>query len=283
MKAPDFAYARPGTLPEAFDLLAGGEGVKLLAGGQSLLAALNMRLSAPTVLVDLNRIPDLSGVAVNGRVLRIGAMTRHCDIAASDEIAAHAPLLAMAVPHIAHPAIRNRGTIGGSLALADPAAEYPACCLGLEATLVAVSKDGERRIAARDFFRGIYETALEPHEILIAIEIPLPVAGASAGFDELSRRHGDYAMVGLAAQGVRDGASWRDLRLAFFGVGDRPTLALEAAATMVHGRGLAAAQAALADDLSPPDDGECSAATRMQLARVLLGRVLARMEQGSVA
>lgn len=282
MKAPDFAYARPKSLAEALDLLD-GEGARILAGGQSLLAALNMRLSAPSLLVDINQIPELSGISLRGATIVIGAMTRHHELATSPLIAKHLPLLAMAAPHIAHSAIRNRGTIGGSLALADPATEWPACCLALDATLIAASRGGERRIAARDFFAGIYETALDASEVLTRIEIPLPSKAAVAGFDELARRRGDYAMVGLAAQGVREGEVWRELKLAFFGAGDRPLLAQEAARAIVAGESVNAAQAALDRELSPSDDGECTARTKMHLARVLLGRVVTSMQETSHA
>lgn len=283
MKAADFAYACPASLAEVFDLLDGGEGVRLLAGGQSLLASLNMRLSALSLLVDINRIAELSGITSSGKTIRIGAMTRHHELATSPLIAAHLPLLAMAAPHIAHAAIRNRGTFGGSLALADPATEWPACCLALGATMIVASRAGERRIAACDFFTGLYETVLGAGDVLTAVEIPLPPTHAVAGFDELARRRGDYAMVGLAAQGVRRGAGWSDLKLAFFGAGDRPLLASESAQAIVAGRDRAAALAALDGALSPSDDGECSAQTKMHLARVLLGRVLKTMEDSSRA
>lgn len=281
MKAPAFAYAKPTSLAEVFDCLDGGEGVRLLAGGQSLIPSLNMRLSAPTVLVDINQVSALRGISDAAGVVRIGAMTRHHELATSSVIASRLPLIAKAVPHIAHQAIRNRGTIGGSLALADPSTELPACCLALDATIIAASRKSERRIAARDFFLGIYETALASDEVLVAIEFPLPPAHSIAGFDELARRHGDYAIVGLAAQGVRTGRTWSSLKLSFFGAGDRPLLAEAAAQAVISGKGIAAAQAALEDTLSPSDDGECSAKAKMHLARVLLGRVLATMESGA--
>ncbi len=281
MKAPVFAYAKPASLAEVFDCLDGGEGVRLLAGGQSLIPSLNMRLSAPTVLVDINHVSALRGISEAGGVVRIGAMTRHHELATSALIASLLPLIAKAVPHIAHQAIRNRGTIGGSLALADPSTELPACCLALDATIIAANRKGERRIAARDFFLGIYETALAPDDILIAVEFPLPGEDAICGFDELARRHGDYAIVGLAAQGVRKGQTWSSLKLTFFGAGDRPLLAEAAAQAVVFGKGIGAAQAALEDALSPSDDGECSAKTKMHLARVLLGRVVETMESGT--
>lgn len=277
VKAPDVAYARPRTLDEALALLAEhGEAARPLAGGQSLVTSLNMRLAAPGLLVDLNGLPELTGIAEAGGVIRIGAMTRHRDLAASPLVTERLPLIAAAVPHIAHPAIRNRGTIGGSVALADPAAELPACCLALRASFVIRGLTGERRIAAADFFRGLFETAIGPGEILVAIEIPVPGADAVSGFDELARRHGDYALVGLAAQGRRDGAGLGDLRLVFFGVGDRPVLAGNAAAAVAAG-GVKAAQDALAEDIDPADDVAVRGATRRHLARVLLGRVLGRM------
>lgn len=281
MKAPSFAYARPRSLAEVFDLLeAHGDGAKILAGGQSLLATLNMRLSAPDVLVDITGVPGLSGIAVEGGTLRIGALTTHAEIERSPEVARHAPLLAQAVPHIAHVAIRNVGTFGGSVALADPAAEYPACALALEATLVVAGRQGERRIAAGDFFRGLYDTALAAGEIVVAGEFPLR-AGYRAAFLELARRHGDYAIVGLAAHAKLDGGRLSDVRLAFLGAGDRPMLAVEAARA-VDGKAPApavvkAAQDALARDLDPPADLYTSSAAKLHLARVLTGRVLAAL------
>lgn len=277
MKAPDFAYECPATLDEALALLAeNGEDARPLAGGQSLVTSLNMRLAAPSLLVDLNRIPELRGISeLEGRI-RVGAMTRHSEVGGSAAIAERLPLLAAAMPHIAHPAIRNRGTIGGSVALGDPATEWPACCLALGATMVVRSLAGERRIAADDFFLGLYTTALEPGEILVAIEFPPPPADAVWGFDELARRHGDYALAGLAATARRAGGSLSEVRLVFFGVADRPMLAVAAGAALAAGD-VRAAQDALAAELDPPDDVAVKAATRRHLARVLLGRVARRM------
>ncbi|MCJ2103519.1 FAD binding domain-containing protein [Methylobacterium sp. E-046] len=281
MKAPDFAYARPASLDAALALLAEhGEDAVPLAGGQSLVTALNMRLSAPGLLVDLNAIPELAGVSEDEGVVRIGAMTRHRDVGTAALVRERLPLLAAALPHIAHPAIRNRGTIGGSVALADPATEWPACCLAAGATIVVRGPGTERRIAADAFFLGLYTTALEPGEIVTAIEFPVPGDGAVWGFEELSRRHGDYALVGLAATGRRSAVGLSDLRLAFFGVADRPVLARAAAAAIEAGD-LTGAQAALADELDPPDDPATRAATRLHLARVVLGRVAGRMRDGT--
>jgi len=277
VKAPDFAYARPTVLSEVFDLLDGDGDVRLLAGGQSLVPSLNMRLSAPSLLVDINRLPGLSGIEARDGVVRIGALTRHGEIARSALIAERLPLLAMAAPHIAHAAIRNRGTFGGSIALADPAAEWPACCLALGATMVVASRAGERRVAAGDFFTGLFATALRRGEVLVAIEIASPPAGSVAHFSELARRRGDYAIVGLAAQVARAEDGAMDPRLAFFGVGDRPVLAEATRRVIAGGGGIADAQATLGRDLAPTGDAECAGATKLHLARVLLGRAMAAL------
>src|SRR5437867_10191847 len=223
MKAPRFAYARPASVAEALALLAEHEDeARVLAGGQSLVPMLNFRLAAPKVLVDINRIEALSGIEVAKNHVRIGALARHVDLERSADIARHLPLVAAAMPHIAHPAVRNRGTFGGSCALADPAAELPACALALGATFVVAGRKGERRVAAQEFFRGLYATALKAGELLVAAEFPLPKPGYASAFGALARRHGDSAMVGVAAHGSRKGGKFSDMRVAFFSVGDRP-------------------------------------------------------------
>lgn len=174
MKASAFSYARATSIANALDLLAThGESAKVLSGGQSLMPAMNFRLISPELIVDIGELAELRGIERDRDLLRIGALTRHVDLMRSPEIAKHAPLLTEAIVHVAHPAIRNRGTIGGSLAHADPAAELPACMLALEATIIVRGQDGERRIKAEDFFTGIYETALTPEELLVAVEIPV--------------------------------------------------------------------------------------------------------------
>src|ERR1700687_4196573 len=174
MKASAFAYARATSVANALDLLAAhGDGAKVLSGGQSLMPAMNLRLISPELIVDIGEISELRGIAVRGDVLSVGALTRYVDLLRSPEIAAHTPLLTEAVAHVAHPAIRNRGTLGGSLAHADPASELPACMVALNATIVVRGQTGERRIAAGDFFKGIYETDLSAHELLVAVELPV--------------------------------------------------------------------------------------------------------------
>ena len=276
MKAAAFNYVRVTSIDEAVKLLSGhGGGAKLLAGGQSLLPALNLRLMNPEVLIDIGGIESLRGIRIDGGTVRIGALTRHADLLVSPLIAAHVPLLARAMPHIAHPAIRNRGTIGGSLAHADPASELPACVQALSATLVLQGPEGERRVAASDFFTGLYQTALAPDEVLAAIKIPMIEADERAYFDEFARRSGDYAIVGLAAQARLSGDRLITLRLCFFGLGERATLCPTASGILTQPltpNVVANAQAALARDLQPQNDHQASAAARLHLARVLLAR-----------
>lgn len=271
MKASSFDYVRAGSVAEAIGLMASSVDAKLIAGGQSLLPALNLRLSAPGLLVDIGRIGALQTLDIVDGCLRIGAGCTHARLLGAPEIAMHAPVVAAALAHVAHPAIRSRGTIGGSLANADPAAELPACMLALDATMIVQGPAGTRRIGAPDFFTGLFETALAADEILIAVEIPV-MAARRHGFAELARRSGDYAIVGLAACAGMD-----SVRLGFFSVGHKAMRA-PAAERMLGGGRLDAARieaacVALGEDLPPHDDPEASAPMRLHLARVLLRRV----------
>jgi len=279
MKAPIFDYAKPRSLSEVFDLLATwGDEARLLAGGQTLLATLNMRLSEPAMLIDINGIAELKGISVQraaggGEVLRIGALATHSEIEASELVARHAPLLAMAAPHIAHRAIRNLGTWGGSIAYADPSAEWPTCLAALEGVVVLRSARGERRVAAEDFFLDLYTTALAEGEIVAACELPLCRHDDRFVFDELARRHGDYAIVGLAVA-ARPGR----VRLAFLGIGTTPVRARRAEAVL-DGQTLTpalidAAIEALQSELNPLADLTNSSATKRHLACVLARRAL---------
>src|SRR5438876_12220880 len=283
MKAPRFAYARPASLAEALALLAEyKDDARVLAGGQSLVPMMNFRVAAPKVLVDINRIGSLAGIKVTRSFVRIGALTRHVELERSADIARHLPLIAAAMPHIAHPAIRNRGTFGGSCALADPAAELPACALALDATFVVAGKKGERRIPAQDFFKGLYATALKAGELLVAAEFPLPKPGYTQAFGELARRHGDYAMVGVAAHGSTQGKKFSDMRVVFFGVEDRPQRAAQLERALdgqpAAAKTIESTLGTLDSDLSPRADLHGSAATKLHLAKVLAGRVLKQME-----
>lgn len=276
MKASAFSYARATSVVNALELLvAHGDKAKVLSGGQSLMPAMNLRLISPELIVDIGGLVELQGIAVRGDVLTIGALTRHVDLARSPEITAHAPLLTKVIAHVAHPAIRNRGTLGGSLSHADPASELPACMLALNATMIARDQAGERRIAATDFFKGIYETALLAQDLLVAVELPVAQKKSAHFFYEFARRHGDYAITGLAAQATVEDGIFTDLRLGYFAVGDRPILA-KAAQTLVNvavtPAVLSAAMAALSEELDPQDDQQASAPMRRHLAKVLLAR-----------
>ena len=282
MKAPAFDYVRPASLAEALAALAvHGDNAKLIAGGQSLVPALNLRLLAPEILVDLKDVAELKGVSVEDGRIRLGAMTRHVELERSPVIREHAPLLADAIRHVAHPAIRTRGTIGGNLAHADPASELPACAVALGADLVIAGQSGERRMPAADFFEGVYATSLQPDEILLAIEIPAAPVGRRHAFLELARRLGDYALVGIACTATFADGTLRDFAPVFFAAGPRPVLARNAAAALEGQRldraVLDAAVEALGLDLEPEGDLQISAETRLHLARTLLRRAVAAL------
>ena len=282
MKPPVFEYHRPGSVDEALALLErhGGD-AKPLAGGQSLVPAMNFRLAQPAVLVDLNGLDALAGIAAVDGGLRIGAMTRHRAVEKSALVAERAPLLAETMPFIAHPQIRSRGTVGGSLAHADPAAELPAVMVALEATLLLKSRAAERQIAAGQFFTGFFATALEPGELVVAIELPPAAPQTGWAFEEVARRHGDYALVGVAALVTLDGKGrCAKARIALLSVGEGPQLATKAAAALAGQEPAAAAIRAAAEavneEIDPPSDIHASAPYRRQLARVLTRRALER-------
>jgi aerobic carbon-monoxide dehydrogenase medium subunit len=282
MKPAAFDYYRPTSLDEALALFAElGADAKALAGGQSLVPAMNFRLARPGVLVDLNALGSLGTIeeTADGGI-RIGAMARQTAVERNPAVARRAPLLAEAMPWIAHPQIRNRGTVGGSLAHADPSAELPAVMLALDARFVARSSSGARTIPASEFFTGILSTALEPAELLTAIEIPVRPGRSGSAFVEVARRHGDYALVGVAAEVVldREGAC-AAARIALLSVGDTPVLARSAMAVLLGRTPDAAAieeaaRAAAERDIEPPADIHASAAYRRHLSAVLVGRAL---------
>jgi carbon-monoxide dehydrogenase medium subunit len=282
MKAPVISYVRATSLTDAFNQWRdAGPDAKLLAGGQSLLATLAFRLSDPGTLIDISRLRELRGITQAGSAIRVGALTTHAELGSNALIREHVPLLAEAVPLIAHAAIRNRGTIGGSLAFADPAAELPACCVALDAVIVARNAADERRIPAVQFFTGLYSTALRAHELIAAIEFPCAKSGERSTIIELARRSGDYAMAGIAAKAKVTGSTIVEPRIVFFGVGDGPVLAERAMAAaggkQVLPGTIAAAQAALDGDIDPPADQHGSPEMKRHLARVLLARALNRL------
>jgi carbon-monoxide dehydrogenase medium subunit len=271
LKPAPFAYAKARSVEHAIELLA-TEDARLLAGGQSLIATLNMRLSQPALLIDINGIGGLDRIALENGHVEIGALVRYAQAERSAEIARAAPLIALALPHIGHPAIRNRGTVGGSLAFADPAAELPACVVALGGEIEVAGPKGQRTINAEEFFKGLFETALTPRDVLTAIRVPAASGGTRVGFAEFARRHGDYAMVGLAACGEADGKRLKNLHLAYFGVGATPVRARNAETALADGD-VERAVSALADDLEPSEDVHASSEVKAHLAGVLLRRV----------
>jgi len=282
LKPAPFDYFKPSSLEEVFGMLEEhGDNATILAGGQSLMATLNMRLAAPELLIDINGIDDLKGISVEGDRLRIGALARHQEVEQSHDVAEKTPLIAAAMPFVAHPAVRNRGTFGGSVALADPAAELPACITALRAEIEIAGGSGRRKVPAEKFYRGLYDTDLAANELVTAVEIPVIQSGYRSAFDELARRHGDYAMAGVAAQAQIDGARISDVRLVFFAVGGTPVIA-ESAGHMLEGQDITdatieAAQDVLDQDLEPFDDNNCTAETKLYYAKVLAGRVLRKI------
>ena len=279
MKAPKFSYIRAESVKHALELLdQHGEDARILAGGQSLMPTLNMRLSQPDVLIDINPLDDLKGITVDGDVVCIGALTRHVDVLNSDIIAEHLPLIAEAMPHVAHVAVRNRGTIGGSVALADPAAEMPACILALSATLVVQSSSGKREIPAEDFFHGLYETAREDNELLTEIRVPFQKKENVSVFLELARRHGDFAIAGIAAYGKVSGKTVDNMRLVYFASEDKPTMGTKAISEL-NGKTWSdetkeVVKTALESDLDPMANLHGSAAMKLHLQKVLTGRAI---------
>ena len=279
MKPPPFDYARPESVDEAVSLLArhGGD-AKLLAGGQSLVPMLNFRLLRPAILVDINRIPGLAGVGEGDGTLRIGALVRHRQLEVSESVRARFPVLRAAVRHVAHLAVRNRGTLGGSLAHADPAAELPLMALLLDATMEATGPSGPRRFAARDFFRSALDTVLDDAEMLIRIEVPLLPPDTGWGFEEVARRAGDFALAAAAATLTLAGGRVAEARLAVMGAHETP-LRIAAAEATLEGEppsrdAVEAAARAARDAVEPWDDLHASADLRRHLVEVLARRAL---------
>jgi len=263
VKPAPFAYVRPRTLDEALEALAGDPGAKVLAGGQSLVPLLSMRLAAPTLLVDINGLPDLDHVTCSDDGVRIGALARHADVLADAEAQRVQPLVAMALRHVAHATIRNRGTTVGSLVHADAAAEMPVVLRLLGGSLEVASSSGRRTIAAEDLFAGPLESTLAHDEIALAASFPALAPGAGVAFDEVSRRHGDYALCGAAAL-VED----ERVRVGYLSVSDVPTV--------VDLTGVAEADLGdvALEHLDPAGDIHATADYRAQLVRVLTRRVV---------
>jgi carbon-monoxide dehydrogenase medium subunit len=279
MKARAFLYRRPRDLDEAVALLGDNGGdAQVLAGGQSLMPTLNMRLSSPGMLIDINRIDALAGIADRGAAIRIGALVRHADVLESDLVAKRVPLLAQAIPHVAHMAVRNRGTCCGSLALADPSAEMPAVAVALNAGIVLQKRGVTRTVAARDFFLGLYQTARNDDELIVEAVFPAAKPDEVFGFSELSRRHGDFATVGVAVRARKTPRGLGHFEVVFFG--SEPTPLLSPAAgkltldTSVAEGALAELVHDIANDMQPIGSHQGRGETKRTQAAVLLQRVL---------
>ena len=268
MKPAPFAYLRPSTLEEALTALAGEQGAKVLAGGQSLVPLLSMRLAAPSMLIDINALPDLGHITCDAAGVRVGALARHAEVLASAGAASTQPLLAMALSHVAHPTIRNRGTTVGSLVHADAAAEMPMVLRLLEGSVDVASVRGRRTIPAAELFAGPLESTLAHDEIAVEAFFPALAPGAGVAFQEIARRHGDYALVGVAALVETDGVTVTRARVGFVSVSDVPVVV-----DVTDALDDPAAQALA--ELEPADDIHATAAYRAHLVKVLTPRVLA--------
>ena len=289
MKPAAFAYYDPTTVEEALGLLADlGDEAKLLAGGQSLVPMMNFRLARPAHLIDVNRIAALQYMQAGAAELRIGAMTRQSQVERSAEVVGGWPLLVDAVRHIGHVQIRNRGTVGGSLAHADPAAELPATMLALDAEMLVRRKDGERSVAAGDFFDSYYTTALAADEMLVEVRIPAIPPRTGWGFHEVSRRHGDFAMVGAAALLTVDAAGYiQRARLTFNGAAPAPVRSAAAEAMLVGNKPdvelFRRAGERGAEDLDPDTDIHATAEYRREVGAVLARRALVQAAARAVS
>ncbi len=278
MKLPPFNYARPGSLEEAVAMLAADEGARPLSGGQSLLPVLAFRLAEPSLLVDLRGLSELKGIVVGGDGVRLGALVRWRDIEDDVRLATAHPLLAEAISHVAHYQIRNRGTVGGSLAHADPAAEMPGIAVSCDGVLTVAGPKGTRSVAAGDFFLGPLSTALEPDEILVEIRFPTWPAARKWGFREFARRRGDFALAGIALFYDEAGGVARNVHVGVIGTGDRPQR-LAAAEAALEGRAVTpdairAVGAAVSETVDMHDDVHATAAYRKALAGALVERAL---------
>ncbi|HZS55962.1 MAG TPA: xanthine dehydrogenase family protein subunit M [Bryobacteraceae bacterium] len=287
MKARNFRYIRPASLHDAYQALAENVGDAVpLAGGQSLLATLNLRLSAPKLLVDISGLCELTGESYGDGVVRLGALTLHRQLLGSKLVKKHVPLLARAASYIGHVAIRNRGTLGGSLAYADPAAELPACAVVLGATIEVGGLQGEREVKAEEFFKGLFETDLRPGELILGVRFPIQQKGTVIGFDELSRRRGDFSLMGLAVMATMQQGRIGKARMVYFGSVDRVRLA-RSVPSVVEGLELplqsnSPFEAAVRKDLDAEDTIGLRASTKLQLATVLTRRVLNSMTGATV-
>ena len=279
MKPAQFTYIRAGSVDQVLELLEQPPGfVKILAGGQSLNPTLNMRLSAPDVLIDINDLDELKGIRVEGDMLHVGALTRHAQLERSELVARHAPLLTKAIQHVAHAAVRNRGTIGGNVSLADPASELPACCVALDAGFTIRNRQGTRVVRARDYFRDLYETDLQENDLLTSISFPLAGETTVCAFREFVRRRGDFASTGLVVNAELEDGVFTSFSPVFFAVANTPVLAAGVAQVLINkpltGDLVEQAVAAVDEDVEITGDSNMSTEMKRHLAEHYLREVI---------
>ena len=279
MKPAQFNYVRAKSVDQVLDLLERPTSyTKILAGGQSLNPTLNMRLSAPDVLIDINDLDELKGISLQGEMLHIGALTRHVELEQSELVARHTPLLAKAIEHVAHAAIRNRGTIGGNVSLADPASELPACCVALDARFTIQNKQGTRTTRARDYFKDLYETDLQENDLLTSISFPVAKQNSVCGFREFVRRRGDFASTGLAVNAELEDGVFTSFSPVFFAVANTPVLAAGIAQLLVNKKLtdelIEQATASVDDEVEIAGDSYMSVEMKRHLAKHYLGAII---------
>lgn len=272
MKPGNFKFTKALSIEHVFELLDDfGDEAKIIAGGQSLMPTLNMRLSAPELLIDISALEAFKGIKLEGDKLVVGALTRHVELQQSALIALHVPLVATAIEHVAHAAIRNRGTIGGNIALADPASELPACCVALDAEFTIANKTGQRLVRAREFFKELYETDLQTGDILVAVAFPVATENTVCGFREFVRRRGDFASTGLVINAELEDRRFISLSPVFFAVSNTPVLARNTAAQLLdkvmNEDAINSALDVLTDELDIIGDIHTSSAMKLHLAK----------------
>ncbi len=284
MKPAKFNYVRAQSVDQALELLEHQAGsAKILAGGQSLNPTLNMRLSTPDLLIDINDLDELKGITLTDGMLRVGALTRHAELERSELVSRHTPLLAKAITHVAHAAIRNRGTLGGNVSLADPASELPACCVALDAMITIQNRQGTRDTRARDYFRDLYETDLRENELLSSIAFPIARETTVCAFREFVRRKGDFASTGLAVNAELEDGQFSSFSPVFFAVSNTPMLAAGVAQRLVNtpltNERIEQAIAVLADDVDIAGDTHMSAEMKQHLAKHYLRGVIEELRE----
>lgn len=272
MKPSNFSFIHAQSTEHVFELLEQyGEEAKIISGGQSLVPTLNMRLSAPELLIDISALDELKGIRLENNQVIVGALTRHVELHRSDLIKKHVPLVSMAIEHVAHAAIRNRGTIGGNLSLADPASELPACTVALDAKITLANKSGQRTVAAREYFKDLYETELQADDIFVSVSFPVASANTRSGFREFVRRRGDFASTGLVLNAEWENGQFSSLAPVFFAVSNTPVLAKNTAAkligTKVTEESIETALACLEDDLEVIGDIHTPEEMKLHLAK----------------